>query len=537
MPNIIADKIILNANIKTMDADTPFATAVAIKNGCIVFVGSDEDARAMADLGTDIIDAKGNMVLPGFQDTHIHIHDTGTDISQSANLYACKTVADIQAALAEFVAENPDCTNVRGLGFDCATFPADMINRSHIDEVISDRPVFLLANDYHNSVINSFACEEFGLIKGTPDPDNGHFVLDDDGEPTGYLYEDAWFWAVAKLPKYTDEDVSNGLLYGAAHANEHGITGVLDAMISKRHLRLSKVLEDEGRLNVRIRSTFKIKPTDSDVEAAVENLKDLREKYKSDMLSLHSAKFFLDGVFENKTAALLEPDSEGDNAPLMFDEDHLKNLIVAFDKEKFQCHLHTIGDKAVRFGLDCIEAARDANGSWDALHQFAHLQLIDPADIPRFAELKVVANYQPLWAVPDGKLEKLLGPERSKTVYPVNGVIKTGAPYAISSDWGVSTLNPFEIMQVATTRQNPEDGPDGQAFYPEHCITVDEVVRGYTVNAAAGAWRLDKTGSITVGKYADIIMIDQDVYTVSKHALGNTKVLLTLLEGREVYRA
>lgn len=266
----------------------------------------------------------------------------------------------------------------------------------------------------------------------------------------------------------------------------------------------------------------------------------LRETYRSEKVYMHSAKFFLDGVMENGTASMLEDYETGGNYPIMFDEDHLEKLLIAFDADRFQLHLHTIGDKAVRVALDGIEAARRANGPWPALHQLAHIQCIDDADIPRFAELGAVANFQPLWACPEGGTDiavKMVGEKRARNIYAVKSVIETGAPYAISSDWFVSTLNPFAIMAVAITRQNIGEGPNSPAFYPEECIDVETVVRGYTTNAAAGAWRANTTGSLARGKYADLIILDRDIFHVSPSEIAETVVDFTMLNGEEVQRS
>jgi hypothetical protein len=258
------------------------------------------------------------------------------------------------------------------------------------------------------------------------------------------------------------------------------------------------------------------------------------------MARVHSAKFFLDGVMENRTGLMLEPYSDDSgNAELMFDAGLLEDLLVAFDAARFQLHIHVIGDGAARVALDGIEAARLANGPWPAWHQLAHVQMIDPADIPRFRELGAVCNMQPLWARNEPSVEVVLpmvGPERAKWMYAWRSIVRSGAPYAVSSDWGVSTQNPFPIMQTAVTRKPPKK-PDVPAFLPEQCLTVDEVVKGYTVNAAAGAWRADDTGTLAPGKFADMIVLDRDIYDVAPEAIGETEVLLTLLAGKPVHRA
>jgi len=217
----------------------------------------------------------------------------------------------------------------------------------------------------------------------------------------------------------------------------------------------------------------------------------------------------------------------------------LRELFIAFDAARFQIHVHAIGDKAVRSSLDALEAAREVNGAWPSLHQIAHVQFIDPADIPRFRKLGVGANLQPLWASNDRSVTEIaagmVGEERARWIYAVKSLIDAGAPYTLSSDWGVSTLNPLPIMRTAMLRQAEHLGWDTPAFNPEQAISLEEAVRGYTVNAAAAAWRERDTGSLSVEKFGDLIMLDRDIFAIPPQELGETRVLLTLLGGREVY--
>ena len=537
----VADTILINANIRTMDAAHPSAEALAIKGGRIVAVNGTDSIRDLANGDTRVIDAGGRLVLPGFQDTHIHLQDSGVGFVTGVDLEKADTPAKLQAGLRDRAAKTPDGYWVQGLCFSSGVFNASNLTREMLDEAVPDRPVYIMANDGHNAAMNSLGLRELNITAETPNPPNGEIIKGANGEPTGFLYEDAIWWALGMLPKPTDGEYRDGVKYAANYVNQYGITGVLDAMVGERHLRVYTDLDKAGELNVRVGSTCKVHPHETDVAKAVERLMDLRERFRTDKVCMHSAKFFLDGVMENGTAAMLEPYTNGQNAPIMFDEDHLEQLLVAFDKERFQLHLHTIGDKAVRVALDGIEAARKGNGPWPALHQLAHIQSIHPDDIPRFRELNAVANWQPYWACPEPSVsdvaEPMLGPERSRYMYAVKSVIETGAPFAISSDWFVTTPNPFEIMQVAVTRQVPGGSPDSPVFTPEERIDVETVVKGYTTSAAAGVWRGDVTGSLSVGKFADLIILDRDIFQADPYELGETEVQLIMLEGKDVHRA
>lgn len=534
------DLIVFNANIRTMDALQPEAEALAVRDGRVLAVGSEADIRALAGAETRMVDAGGRLVLPGFQDTHIHLQDSGQDYGQNADLTGATTVEDLQEALRSFAAKSNSAW-VNGVGWYTGIFTDQNLDRHVLDAAVPDRPCFILSSDCHNACLNTKGCEAVGLVPGLADPANGHFVLDASGVPTGLLYEDALYWAKERMPAPTDADYADGVRYAQALCNRNGITGVLDALVKERHTRVYRSLEEAGELTLRICATAKVEPHEKTDEALI-RLEALRKTYAGEMFRVHSAKFFLDGVMENRTAVMLEPysDAAGGNAPLMFDYEQIKELFAAFDAARFQIHVHVIGDGALRAALDGLDHAKALNGLWPSLHQLAHVQCIDPADIPRFRELGAMMNIQPLWArhepsVTDVALP-MMGEERGKLMYAFRSLIDAGAFYSLSSDWGVSTFNPFLIMQTAITRQ-PPGKPSTPVFLPEQRMTREECVRGYTLNAARAAWRDESTGSLSLGKYADLIILDRDIFACDVYEIGGTEVLLTLLGGREVHRS
>ena len=536
------DLILFNADIRTMDPARPRARALAAGGGRILALGEDAEIRALANGRTRKVDAGGRLVLPGFQDTHIHLQDSGTEFSTSANLEAARTVAELQRIMRDYAARQTNELWVHGVGWYSGIFGAHNLTRQVLDEAVPDRPCFIFASDGHNAALNTKGCEAIGLDASVADPRNGQFVRDGEGVPTGLAYEDAIGWIFKRLPEAPLERYADGVRFGQALCNRHGITGVLDALVEERHMKVYRGLDRAGDLTLRVAATAKVFPEES-VPDALGRVEALRRDYRSANVRVHSAKFFLDGVLENRTAAMLEDysDAAGGNAAIMFDLDQLAQLFRVFDAARFQLHVHVIGDRAARAALDRIEAARAVNGAWPALHQLAHVQVIDPADIPRLRELGVVANIQPLWArcepsVTDVALP-MIGPERGRWMYPWRSIIDSGAPYAVSSDWGVSTLNPFPIMQVAVTRQPEDKGPDYPVFEAEERLSVADVVRGYTTCAAACAWRGGETGSLVPGKLADLIVLDRDVFAIDPYEIAGTEVLLTLLGGNEVHRA
>ena len=537
----MADIIILDGDIRTLDPLRPRARAMAIRGTRILAVGDDADIRTLGHSKTRIIDAGGRLVLPGFQDTHIHLQDSGTRHAFDVDLSGLYTVAELCETVGRFAAIHPERDWIKGHGWYSGIFTDRSLTRGALDAVVPDRPVILFASDYHSAVINSKACDLIGLDASVPDPHNGYFSRDADGVPTGMLNEQAMEWARHRMPETTDADFEEGVRWGQAHANRHGFTGVLDALVTDRHLRVYGALDRRGELTVRVASTALVEPSDT-VEAALARTESFRRDYHSEMLKVHSAKFFLDGVLENRTAAMIDgyKDEAGGNAPVMFGENHLRELFIAFDAARFQIHCHVIGDKAVRAALDGLEAARDVNGDWPSLHQLAHVQLVRPEDIPRFAKLDVMANIQPLWARAEPSVTEvavpMAGPDLAPWHYPFRSIIDAGASVALSSDWGVSTLNPFPIMQTAITRQPPDKGRDYPVFLPEQRMSLEECIKGYTTNAAAAAWRSADTGSIEPGKYADVIILDRNLFDIDVYDIHKTQVLLTMVGGKEAWR-
>ena len=535
------DLVLLNADIYTMDALVPRAQALAVSKGRVAAVGDSVDIRALARAATRVIDAGGKLVLPGFQDTHIHLLNGGYAYHSIAILHDCRNIADLQGVLRSFAASHP-AGWVRGTGWQPGIFTQTPLDRRIIDVAVPDRPCLIIDCNVHSACLNTKGCEAVGLAPGVGDPPNGHFVLDEAGVPTGMLHEDAVEWALERMPKPTDEDYANGVRHAQALCNRHGITGVLDASVADLHNRIYHRLDQAGALTLRIAATARVDPSEATLDA-LERIDEMRRKYRSEQFYVHSAKFFIDGIFENRTAAMLSPysDAEGGNAPLMFDPQQIRDLFVAFDAARFQIHTHVIGDGAVRAALDGLEAARHANGRWPSLHQLAHVQVVDPSDFPRFRSLGTMANIQPLWARQDPTLidmvTPMIGNERGRWIYPFRSLIDAGASYCLSSDWSVSTLNPFPIIETAITRAPSRRMQQGPAFLPEQRMTRLECVAGYTIHAAAAAWRSQDTGSLSIGKSADLIVLDRDIFTCDAHDISEAAVLLTVLAGRDVYRA
>lgn len=533
------DLIIHNANIHTMDAARPNADAILIRAGRIAAVGTAVEMHGLAHLGARRLDAGGRLLLPGFQDAHVHLMDGGTDLIQTAWLGDACSVADLQSALSRHAAQDASPLLMGG-GWRAAHFGDANLTRQVLDAVLPDRPCIVYDDSAHNACLNSAACAFVGIAADTADPPNGHLVRDAAGTPTGMLHEDAIYWARARLPAIADATYLLGARAGQAHANSLGITGVLDPSITDYQEHAYAALAATGDMTLRVAGAAKVNVDDT-AGSVLARLTALRAAHKSEYFQIHSAKFFMDGIFENRTAAMIAPyaDAAGGNAPLMFAPDQIASLFTALDAARFQIHVHVIGDLATRATLDGFEAALRANGPWPSLHQLAHLQVVDQADIPRIAALGAMANIQPLWArhdssVPDATLA-MIGRVREPNTYAFRQMLAAGAPYCLSSDWPVTTLNPFEIIETAVTRQPPRDTGDVPPFYPNERLTVAEAVLGYTAHAAAACWRGHFTGRLMPGFSADLIILDRDILSCDPYEISKTKVMLTLFQGREVH--
>jgi predicted amidohydrolase YtcJ len=532
---MMAETLIHNARIRTMDPARPHAEWLLIDGGRIRALGQGAPPECR-----DRIDAGGRLVLPGFQDAHIHLLSGGTDLATAASLYEVTTESALLSALSAHARAQPDLPVVIGAGWQPGLFGDHNLTAALVDRVVGDRPTVIYDSSFHNACLNSRALEMAGIGDATPDPPNGHILRDRAGRATGMLHEEAIPWAVARLPQLTDAHHLAGLRAGQAHANRHGLTGVLDPKVTALEARIYGRAQAEGALTLWVAGAALVTEADTP-ETAVARLAALRAAHPGPEFQVQSAKFFMDGVFENRTAACLAPyaDAVGGNAPCMFGADETRALFTALDAARFAIHVHAIGDAATRRAIEGLEAARAANGAWPAQHQIAHLQLVDPADHARLAGL-ATANIQPLWArydpvVPDVALD-LIGPARQADTYAFRKMLAAGADWCLSSDWSVTTLNPFEIIETAITRQARLADRPREPFFPDQALTLDEALLGYTTHAARASWRDGFTGMLRQGYSADLIVLDRDLHAIAPQEISQTQVLLTLFRGAQVWR-
>ena len=534
-----ADLALTGGRIYTVDARRSWAEAVAIRGGRIVFVGSDEDAKAHIGPDTKVVELEGRLVMPGFQDAHIHPISAGLE-AQSCDLNGLETVEEYLVVIKQYADAHPDAAWITGGGWLMSAFgPGALASRKLLDGVVPDRPVYLSSADGHTVWVNTKALEVAGITNKTPDPPDGRIDREPKtGAAVGSLQEGASGLVASKMPPVSDEQREAGLRYAVKYLNGFGITAIQDASVNEEDLRTYRKLDDAGDLTLHVIGSIWWE-REQGVEQ-IEGMKRLRSEYTKGHVDAGTVKIMQDGVMENYTAAMLEPyliPSKSRGIP-MVDPEKLKTAVTQLDAAGFQVHFHAIGDAAIRQSLDAVEAARKANGDLGHRHHISHLQLIDAADIPRFRELDVVANFQPLWAYADEYITELtipfLGPERSAHMYPIGSVQKSGATVAFGSDWSVSSPNPFEEMETAVTRLGAL-GETTEPFLPEEAITLPEAIAAFTINAAYTN-RLDKdTGSIEAGKRADLVVLDRNLFEIPASEMSDVKALVTLFEGKPVH--
>jgi predicted amidohydrolase YtcJ len=478
------------------------------------------------------------MLLPGFVDSHVHPVSSGMQMNDCA-LTNIKTVPAILDTVKQCKANLKSKKWIVGAGWDLPLFEKANPSKVLLDQIVPDIPVFLEAMDGHSAWVNSKALAVAGVNKDTKDPERGRIERDQNGEPTGTLREAAIGLVSRHIPSPAQSDYLEGLRRALKLANSFGITSVQDASASLEELEAYKTLDHRGELTLRVVAATKINPDQA--EAQIPELIKRRALYNTPRLNTTAAKIFADGVIESHTALLLEPyvDQPGNRGPANYTSEKLTSLITALDRAGFQVHVHAIGDGAVRMALDAFEAAQKSNGRTDLRHHIAHLELISPDDIPRFAKLGVIANFQPLWAYADSYItdltEPILGPERSRWLYPIGSVVKTGAVVVGGSDWSVTSLNPLEAIQIGVTRYGLDDAKR-VSWLPDERADLATMIAAYTINGAYLAHREKQTGSIEVGKAADLIVLSENLFTIPVHSIHKARVLLTLLDGKEVFR-
>ena len=542
-PDLPVDIAFLGGSVVTMDAARRTAQAVAVRDGVIVAVGLDGDVERFIGPRTRRIDLAGRTLLPSFQDAHVHPVMAGIGLLRCPLHDVPPRLDAYLETIDDYARANPDAEWVLGDGWYMAAFPGGTPSRHDLDRIVPDRPAFFINRDGHGAWVNTRALEIGGLDRDTPDPPDGRIEREPDGSPSGTLHEGAMERFKRYVPEPTVEDRVRGLELAQSYLLRLGVTAWQDAWVDTDDFEAYQLFAERGGLVGRATACHWWHRTEGgeQIEAFVERR---RRGDGVGRLRANTVKIMVDGVAENFTAAMLEPylDSQGrptGNRGLTFVEpDALKEHVTRLDALGFQVHFHALGDRAVRVSLDAVEAARAANGMSDTRPHLAHLQVVDPADVARFRPLGAVANIQPYWACADPQMTELtlpfLAAERGLLQYPFRSLHRAGATIAGGSDWTVSTPDVLKEVETAVTRRFVEDRSLAP-FLPEEALDPVDAFAAFTIGSAYVNHLDDVTGSIEVGKLADLVVIDRDVFDPGSGAIGDARVVLTLVEGAAVH--
>lgn len=543
-----ADLLFTGGPVFTADAVRSRASAVAVAGGRILAVG--HDLAELVGPRTEVVDLRGRFLVPGFQDAHVHPVWGGME-RLACDLSAHQTRQEYLAVIARYAASHRDAW-ILGGGWSMSAFPGGTPTAADLDAVVPDRPVFLTNRDGHGAWVNSAALRLAGITRETADPADGRIERDAAGVPTGTLHEGAMALVNRLLPPATPERLVAALLEGQRYLHSFGVTAWQDAIVGTyggsgdpgpAYLTCGA----DGRLTARVVGAIWW-----DRRAGLEQIDSIvarRERYRAGRFAATSVKIMQDGVAENFTAAMLEPYCDGhghatDNSGISFvDPKVLAEAVPRLDALGFQVHFHAIGDRAVRQCLDALEVALERNGRTDNRHHIAHLQVVHPEDVPRFRRLGVAANMQTLWAALEPQMVELtlpfLGEPRASWQYPFGDLLRSGAVLAAGSDWSVSSPNPLAAIHTAVNRSSAPGFEEGEydPFLPEQAIDLGSALTAYTAGSAWVNHLDDVSGSITAGRYADLVVLHRDPFAGPAAEIGATRVLQTFVEGERVYAA
>ncbi|HZP89862.1 MAG TPA: amidohydrolase [Actinomycetota bacterium] len=549
-----ADLVLRGGAIYTVDAVRSWAQAVAVRAGEIAAVGSDDEVAALVGPRTEVVELRGRMVVPGFQDAHVHASAGGLERIR-CDLSEAHTLEEYLRLVREYAERNPSAEWILGGGWAMDVFPGGVPRREDLDRAVPDRPVFLSNRDHHGAWVNSRALEIAGVTSDTPDPADGRIERDERGAPIGTLQEGAMDLVGRTVPRVSVEEQRRGILEAERYLFSLGVTAWQEAIVGEYAVVpdcFDAYVELSGRGELTAHVVGALWWERGRGLDQLDGLLGRRAAAGSDgRFRATSIKIMQDGVLENFTGAMLSPylDAQGDPTQetgiSYFDPEELKAHVARLDAEGFQVHVHAIGDRAVREALDAIEAARRANGFGDRRHHIAHIQVIHPDDLRRFRALGVVANAQPLWACNEPQMTELtvpfLGPERARLQYPFRSLARSGAVLAVGSDWPVSSPNPLWEIHVAVNRTIPPGYPyaasdsDDEPFLPDERLDLPTALAAATMGSAYVNHLDGVAGSIEVGKRADLVVLDRNLFEHPAGEIAQAAVDLTLVGGRVVF--
>lgn len=534
------------------DGESPLPTLleVGVAQGRIVALGA-ADVRAAIGPGTRVVDIGAGLLLPGFIDAHVHPVEGGVE-RLGCDLSGGGSRDDYLGLVRDYADAHPGRPWIIGGGWAQAAFADRPPTRRDLDLICPDRPVVLANRDHHGVWLNSRALVAAGIGAGTPDPANGIIDRDADGEPSGVLHEGAQQLVLRTMPQPALDELYAGFRAAQQYLHSVGVTGWQDALIgdygnhSIRELEVYELALRRGELTARVNGAVWWDRARGPEQ--LEELIALRQRHQHELFRISSVKIMQDGMPENRTAAMIDPYLSPDTgAPSresgrsFLDPAELATIVTRLDGAGFQVHFHAIGDRAVRECLNAVAAAREAGARPAPLHHIAHVQVVDPADIPRFAQLAVAATIQPLWAAYDRQMVDLdlplLGATRSARQYPFAELLRAGAPLAAGSDWPVTTADPWAGIHIAVNRRHLPGSPDWypDVFLPDQRLSLGEALAAYTSGSARINGRHRYTGAIRLGYAADLTIADRNPFERPKEEIGHTTTIETFSDGRSVY--
>jgi predicted amidohydrolase YtcJ len=530
-----ASLVLLNGKIWTVNEAQPRAEAVACLGSRIVAVGSNGEIRKWIGAGTEVLDLNGKLVLPGFNDAHVHFFSGGENLA-GVQLRDAKSEDEFRKRIAEFAARQPAGRWISGGGWDHENWtPARLPTRQSIDAVTAGHPVFVNRLDGHMALANSQALQLAGITRDTPDPPGGTIVRDAAGEPTGVLKDAAMERMYRTIPEPSEDQIADAVRAAMRYSAENGVTSVQDMSAAPQILRVYQALLANGQLTVRISGHQPL--------AAWQRLAavGLRAGFGGEKLHIGGLKGFADGSLGSTTALFFEPYLDAPNTSglansEMIPESKMQKHILDADRAGLQVAVHAIGDKANHMVLGMYEEAARQNGARDRRFRIEHAQHLRMEDIPRFGQLHVIASMQPYHCIDDGRwAEKRIGPERAKGTYAFRALLDSGAVLAFGSDWDVAPMQPLIGIYAAATRRTL-DGKHPNGWVPEQKITVAEAIRAYTMGSAYASFDDKIKGSIEPGKLADMVVVSDDILSVPAVEIEKTRVETTVFDGKVIYR-
>ena len=530
-----ADLIIFNAKVYTVDDDKPHAEAVAVRGNQIVFVGNNAEALAWRSEGARLVDGQGRTLLPGFIDSHYHLLSGSVGLG-NVDLRGLRTLAEVQTAVSAYNTANPTLTWLVGQGLRYDVPGDEPLNRYHLDAIEGERPFLITAYDLHTIWANTVALEKAGLLHGKPNlSGSAAVVMGSDGLATGELREPpAYDNLLALIPEPDAAQTRELLKKGLAQTAAFGITSIHNMDGNAAQAQLYADLEATGELPLRVYIPYSVEPETPFAALASEAVA-LRDQFQSGMVRGGCVKFFMDGVFESYSAVVVAdyPDQPGNFGEPIFEAEHFAAMATEADRLGLQIFVHACGDGAVRQVLDGYETAQKINGRRDSRHRVEHIELLHPDDLPRFAQLGVIASMQPLHA-PQPAISPDVWPSRIRPAdweraFAWRTISDGGALIAFGSDWPVVTQNPFLGLAAAVARQPWAAGGH------DHTITLAETIAAYTKNAAYAEFQEEKKGQIKVGMWADLVLLSSDIFALPPQELGQVSAVLTVCDGRVVY--